>query len=67
MLKIIVISEFISLFFCFTSNRTDIHSHMQCEQFVLLFNYDPKPIKHILDILLLLSKHENTLRYLQKI
>lgn len=37
-------------FFSFTSNRTDIHWHMQSEHFVVLFHYHPNPIEQRLDI-----------------
>lgn len=38
MLKLIIIFRiYFSLFFLFTSNRTDIHWHMQSEHFVVLF------------------------------
>lgn len=37
MLKLIIIFRIYFFFFLFTSNRTDIHWHMQSEHFVVLF------------------------------
>ena len=73
MLKLIIIFQNLFLFFffvrLFTSNRTDIHWHMQSEHFVVLFITIQTPNQQRLDIYLfifLYSKHENTLKYLQK-
>lgn len=68
MLKLIIIFRIYFSFFLllFTSNRTDIHWHMQSEHFVVLFHYHPNPIWTKTGYLFLYSKHENTLKYLQK-